>query len=369
MGRFDGVAVMLVDRADSADAGAAGPAPTVTTGTLRMWLTRRGHRGAEPRPGVPGTLCDADGRHLVTVGLRAGAGAPDGLHPEPAGHGACAHDPQAVAGNGAVGVAVLPPASIGGLVGCRPLAGGRTHVAMFGHAMTICGRLPAGGEPLDPGRVDCLRCRRSDELRHRFARQLREHDRLLALLDPLTAAALAGWWPRLDHHDPGDLPVLLDAMAGARLHGLPGAPDTDEVLRQVRRHRTVASAAVRAWAAAQARPRLEAQLRRLLLGARGPGGPDDRREVAVRRELTLAGALLDPADVAETLVALLERHGPAPSLEPVVLEIARRAGETASDRVQRWRRLHAVAAALHPGPHRRSPRSGTPHRTPIGTAR
>jgi hypothetical protein len=352
MGRFDGVVLLDAGAADPTLIGV--PATPALQALQALVAARGGHGTVARRAGVPGMVQDVGGRRIVTVGLRAGTGGQSGvIHAGEPDH-APARDPaperDRVTRIDDTAIGILSPAPTVGLIGCRPLAGGRIHVALFGQAMTVCGRLPVSGALVDPGRVDCLRCRRSDELGRRFAAQLAGHDRLLEVVDPLTAAALAGWWPRLDHRDPGDLPLLLDAMAGARLHALPGAPTTDQVLRQVRRHRSVASDAVRDWAAGQARPRLEQQLRRLLLDAGGD------RVSAVRRELALAGALLEPADLAETLVTLLERHGPVPSLEPLVLDIARRAGDAASDRVQRWRRLHGVAAALQPGRHPRPTR-------------
>lgn len=254
---------------------------------------------------------------------------------------------------------VVPPAVVDRLVACRPLPGPRVHLGIRGEATTRCGRLPLRGAPEPAGRATCRSCLSDPEVAERHDVQLAEHPVLLTVLDTFTAGATDRLWVRYAHRDPGMLPALLDAMIGARELLLPGAPGHDEVLAAVRTHREVASSPVRDWAAQQARMQLTAVLPRLVARHPRSVGAD------VRGALDQAVALLDPTDAAELLVGLLEEQGPAPVLESVALQAAERAGEVASPRVVRFRRRHAVAAALGarpgaPSGARPGARPGTP---------
>ena len=240
-------------------------------------------------------------------------------------------------------LAVLPPVPVDDLVGVRPLTGSRVHLGLHGTDLTVCGRLPLRGDPHDPAYVDCRRCLRSTPVASRFDQQLRHLDDLIALAGPLLVGAAARLWQRLHHRDVEHLPPLLDSMTGALAYRLPGAPDTDEVLTQVRRHRQVASSPVRRWAAAQALQRLEVSFRRL-----AAEHPTDL-PFNVTGRLDITSGLLDPAEAADLLVTALEEDGPAPALEPLVAQLARRAGEDRSERVERWYRRQRVAAALAGG--------------------
>lgn len=237
-------------------------------------------------------------------------------------------------------VALVPPARTGDLQGCRPLDRGRTHVGRRGQAMTLCGRLPLRGDPVVPGAVDCLRCLRSDELSARHDRQVAHHGALVELAGPLTAGVADRLWQRLAHRDAAEVPALLDAMVGAIMLGVPGAPTAEATLVQIRRQRAVASGPVQRWAAAEARERLTRGLIRSAATHPVHLDPDTRERLAV------AADLVDPAETAEVVVRVLEEHGPAPALEPIALHLAERAGDAASPRVDRWRRIHAVARAL-----------------------
>jgi hypothetical protein len=343
VGRFDGVALVTLDAATLAArlAGARQLAAAFDREVLLAGVTRRPVRARRPA-GFPATLPDP-GPGVVVVGLRATADASPGSRPGPpirveplAGRrGRTGHGSWRVAE-----VAVVPPVHVDDLVGCRPLSGQRVHLGVVGQAMTVCGRLPMQGGPAAPGAVDCLRCLRSTLVVGRHDAQLAHHDRLVALSDTLVAGAADRLWLRLAHRDPGSLPALLDSLVGALVHHLPAAPTVDEILVQVRRHRDVASPAVRAWAAEEARQRLTRRLP--LFAATHP----TRLDGPTASQLAMASDLLEPADAAEVLVGLLEDHGPAPALEPLALRAARRAGDAASERVVRWRRIQDVARAL-----------------------
>lgn len=241
-------------------------------------------------------------------------------------------------------VAVVPPVPVHDLCACRPLNGGRTHIAEIGADRTVCGRLPVKGESRSPAAVDCVRCLRSNLVSARQDGQLASHRDLVAVAGSLVAGAADRLWLRFAHRGPSQLPALLDSMVGAIVCGLPAAPPVDEVLVQVRRHREVASPAVLGWAGAEARRRLA----RLLpaVAAKHPTRLDPQTE----RQLGSLRRLLSPVEAAEELVTALEKHGPAPALEPLALQAARAAGDDASPRVDRWRRIQSVAQALGGAP-------------------
>jgi len=248
---------------------------------------------------------------------------------------------RSAAGPWSIGVvAIVPPAQTGDLQGCRPLEGGGTHVGLRGGSMTLCGRLPLRGDPVAPGAVDCRRCLRSDEVSARHDRQLLHHGELVELAGPLTSGVADRLWQRLAHRDAAEVPALLDAMVGAITLGVPGAPSVEATMVQVRRHRAVASGPVRRWAAAEARERLTRGLIRSAATHPVHLDPD------AHERLAMAADLVDPAETAELVIGVLEEHGPAPGLEPIALHLAERAGDAASPRVDRWRRIHAVARAL-----------------------
>lgn len=358
MGRFDGVALL----------GVIGPGERARAAGRDALIDRL---EAHPRVLVPGHglaqvrrpfgfphLLPADPMGDATDGLLGATTASDavvvlaGLAPAgelPRGTTRSLADPVDLAdlhgrtatGPWAVGAAaIVPPARTGDLQGCRPLDGGRTHVGRRGQAMTLCGRLPLRGDPVVPGAVDCLRCLRSDELSARHDRQLAYHGALVDLAGPLTAGVADRLWQRLAHRDADEVPALLDAMVGAITLGVPGAPTAEDTLAHIQRHRAVASEPVRRWAAAEARERLTRGLIRA--AATHPVRLDPR----TRERLAVAADLVDPAETAEIVVRVLEEHGPAPALEPVAMHLAERAGDAASPRVDRWRRIHAVARAL-----------------------
>ena len=251
-------------------------------------------------------------------------------------------------------VAVVPPVPVHDLCACRPLNGGRTHIATIGADRTACGRLPVRGEPRSPAAVDCVRCLRSNLVAARHDGQLASHGDLVAVGGSLVAGAADRLWLRFAHRDPGQLPPLLDSMVGAIVCGLSPAPRVDEVLVQVRRHRETASPSVLRWAGTQARRRLAR-----LLPAVAATHPT-RLNPGTERQLASLWRLLSPAEAAEELVAALEDHGPAPALESLALQTARAAGDDASSRVDRWRRIQSVAQAL--GGTQSQPLASTPSR-------
>jgi hypothetical protein len=343
VGSFDGVALVAVEAATPA-AATAGARHLAAAFDLEVLLpgVARGSVMARRPAGFPATL-PHPGPGVVVIGLRATTERraeprrepPVQVEPLAGRHGRTGYGPWRVAG-----IAVVPPADVADLTACRPLSGQRIHLGVIGQRMTVCGRLPMQGDPTAPGAVDCLRCLRSSLVVARHDRQLSHHDGLAALSDTLVAGAADRLWRRLAHRDPGTFPALLDSMVGAIVHQLPGAPSVDETLMQVRRHRDVASPAVGTWAAEEARQRLTRRLP--LFAATHP----TRLDAPTASQLGLASDLLDPADAAEVLVSVLEDHGPAPALEPIALRAARRAGDTASERVVRWRRIQSVAQAL-----------------------
>lgn len=357
--RFDGVALIAVGGTDDASRAAGRRALVDRVARTAHLRLADGRIVGVRRPfGFPATLpTDAGhrgGEAVVVVGLLAASpprGSPDGHAPR-GSHGG--HVPSLgglgqLAAPTATGwwvedLAVVPPVRITDLVACRPLAGGGVHAALVGHAMTLCGRLPVRGDLVAPGAVDCRRCLDSEEVSARHDRQLAQHGALVELVGPLAAGVADRLWQRLGHRDAAEVPALLDAMVGAITLRVPGAPSTDTTLAHIRRHRTVASEPVRRWAAAEARERLTRGLIRSV--ATHPVLLD--RDTQER--LDLAADLVDPAQTAEVVIDVLDQHGPAPALEPVALHLATRAGDAASPRVERWRRIHQVARALAGAP-------------------
>jgi hypothetical protein len=344
---FDGVALIAVGGTDAASR-AAGRRTLVdrVARTASVQLADRRIVGVQRPFGFPPTLPpdpgSLDGEAVVVVGLRA---------TPPHRETSREHVPSLegltdIAGSVGTGswrterVAVVPPVRLTDLVGCRPLDGGGSHLGLVGQAATLCGRLPLRGDPVAPGAVDCLRCLRSDEIAARHDRQVAHHGALVALTGPLTAGVADRLWQRFAHRHIAELPALLDAMVGAIILRVPGAPSVETTLPHVQRHRAVASDAVQRWAAAEALDRLTRGLVRA--AAAHPVSLDrDTRE-----RLAVVSDLVDPVETAELVVRVLEEHGPAPALEPVALHLAERAGDAASPRVDRWRRIHTVARAL-----------------------
>ena len=348
MGRFDGVALAAVD-AENERARVAGQRALVSEleHGRQVRLADRRRAVVWRAVGLPPTIAaptpDRDGSHprFVVIGLRA---SPPGRWGSSTGGSTMVLS--ALAGHGDAGqwrvgrLGVVPPAPVNDLRGCRPLARGRTHVAKVGTATTACGRLPARGEHRDPSAVDCLRCLRSTVVASRHDQQLTQHRRLVELAGPLVAGAIDRLWARVDYRDPGQLPALLDSMAGAIVFRMPGAPNMKDTLVLVRRYREIASDEVLRWAGVEARRWLAQRLPHL--AASHPTS----LTAEMHRQLTLPIGLLAPWEAAEVLVTVLEDHGPAPALEPITLSAARRAGDTVSERVDRWRRIHSVAHVL-----------------------
>ncbi len=221
-------------------------------------------------------------------------------------------------------VAVLPPVPVRDLVAVEPLPGGRVHAARWGEDTLACGRLPVSGPTRPPTAIDCPRCLADGVLGERIVAQLAAADDLVALAGPLTAGAAARWWWRTDHLDARDHPAVLDSAVGALVHALPGAPDPDALLARLAEHGDPLSAAARTWAVAAARRRATTD--------------DD----AVR----LLARLLPPAEAGELLLDVLGERPGDRELEALLWEVAVRAGPAGSPRLQRWRRIQAVAAAL-----------------------
>ncbi len=237
-------------------------------------------------------------------------------------------------------IAWMSPAVTEGWTAVRPLAGGRTHLVLPDESWTACGRLPAHGPPGELRAADCPRCLRSPTAADAFHRQLGDLEELADLVGPLAAATAARLWPRLAHLSPETCPPLLDGMVGSLLHRRPGAPSVTETLTLLGRHASVASPPVRRWAAQEARRLLASRLARIT--SRHPA----RLDAGVASQLRLVQALLPTREAATALVDLLERFGPAPAMEPLVLETVRGAGTDLPERVEQWRRRHEVAAAL-----------------------
>ncbi len=233
--------------------------------------------------------------------------------------------PEAAGPNGpATRVAVLPPIPVRDLVAVEPLPGGRTHAARWGEDTLACGRLPVSGPTRPPTAIDCPRCLAHGVLGERLDAQVAAFRRLVALAGLLTAGAAARWWWRADHLDPRSHPAVLDSAVGAVVHALPGAPDPDALLSRLAEHGDHLSAPVRAWAVALARQR-----------ATTDGD-------AVR----LLARLLPPAEAGELLLDVLGERPGDRDLEALLWEVAVKAGPAGSPRLQRWRRIQAVAAAL-----------------------
>jgi hypothetical protein len=334
---FDGVALLTIT-------GGTARASTEGRRQLTAWLSRGivvglpcGSRAVTYRPaGFPDHLpAAAAGEDVVLTGLRRPGPSTSDVVELRRIAGRTAAGPWALAD-----VALMPPASTDDLLAVQPLPAGRIHLGLRRCGSTACGRLPARGPERAVASLDCRRCLTTPIVAARHDAQLRAYPDLVALVGPLIAAAAARLSRRLQHRDPCELPAILDAAVGSLVHGFPGAGTTDEVLELVTEHREHASGSARAWAADVARGRVErglASRRRRRATGLGDGLP-----AAAQR---LAG-LLPPPEAADLLLALLEEFGPDPGFEPVVLAAARRAGDAASDRVQHWRRLHELAAAL-----------------------
>ena len=337
MTRFDGVALLTV----------TGPTPRANAEgrrALTAWLGQGavvtlpdGSRARTYRPpGFPDHLpAAAHGEDVVLTGLQWSE------RPGRAAIDLAALTGRTPAGSWAVArAAAMPPAPSGDLLTVQPLPGGRIHIGLRHGDTTACGRLPVHGTERASGLTDCARCLTAAITTERHDAQLAAYPDLVALVGPLLAGAAARLSRRLAHRDPAEVPGVLDAAVGSIVHGFPGAGTPDEALRLVADHREQASGPARDWAAQLARGRLE----------RGLRSPRRRRRRGLGDELQapvqLLAQLLPAAEAAELLLGLLEEHGPDPAFEPVVLAAARRAGDTASERVRRWRRLQELAAAL-----------------------
>lgn len=350
--RFDGVALVTV----------SGPTPGAAVEgrrALAAWLGRgavvtlpdgSGARTYRPA-GFPGHLpTGVDGEEAVLTGLQ---------QPEPLTSAAI--ELRALTGRTAAGswevarAAAMPPAASSDLLAVQPLPGGRIHVGSRESHTTACGRLPVHGHERAAGLIDCARCLTTPLVTERHDAQLAAYPDLVALVGPLLAGAAARLSRRLAHRDPTEVPAILDAAVGSIVHGFPGAGTTDEVLQLVAHHREHASGPARAWAAGVAQGRVE----------RGLQVRQRRRQPGLASELAgpveLLAQLLPPDEAAELLLGLLEEHGPDPAFEPVVLAAARRAGDAASDRVRRWRRLQELAAALAGSPSHPTAHTGFAH--------
>jgi len=99
----------------------------------------------------------------------------------------------------------------------------------------------------------------------------------------------------------------------------------------------------RRWASAEVERRLRVLLREVV-----PTHPTTL-DTQLHGVIATATALLDAPAVAGLLVGAMEEDGPALGLEPITLQLASAAGPRADEGVQRWLRLHRVAAALSGG--------------------
>ena len=351
MDRFDGVVLIAVGGTDAASRAAGrGALVERVARTARVRLSDGRIVGVRRPFGFPPTLpsdpsCH-DGEAVVIVGLRAD-GASRVVSPDrvPSLEAWGRSDGATATGSWWVAdLASVPPALVTDLVACRPLDGGSSHLGVAGQALTLCGRLPLRGDPVVPGAAGCSRCLDRDEISARHDRQVASHGSLVALAGPLTAGVADRLWQRLGHRDVAEVPALLDAMVGAVTLGVPGAPSAEATLTQIRCHLAVASEPVRRWAAAEARERLT---RGLIRSVTAHTVHLDR---GTQERLAVAADLVDPTETAEVVIDVLEQHGPAPGLEPIALHLAERAGDAASPRVDRWRRIHAVARALRTAP-------------------
>lgn len=297
--------------------------------------------------GLPATLpCDpgADNVEVVVLGLedptvrdgRAGRAMrgrdPRGSHPS--GDGSPAISDLVAATDSEVAlratdersaVAVLPPVQVRDLLAVEPLPDGRVHAARWGEATVTCGRLPVQGPPRSPMAVDCERCLARGTLAERIAAQRAAFPPLVALAGVLTAAAAARWWWRTPYLDPSQAPALLDSAVGAVVHELPGAPDPAALLDRLADHAEQLSDPARAWAVTRAQRRA------------GVGDASGAH---------LLARLLPPPDAGELLLDVLAARGSDRATEALLWDIAVRAGPEGSPRLQRWRRIQAVAAAL-----------------------
>ena len=336
MSRFDGVALLQVAAPDRR-AQAAGVRALTSALEQRPVLRLPDGSAAQARrpPGFPRRLPTSDDDEVVLAGL-----APCERRPLPRA-AIDALRGRTEAGSWSVGrIAVLHPIPADDLLAVRPLDGGRIHVGLRQHGATACGRLPLRGDQHPAGLIDCDRCLHAEVITDRQDHQLLAYPTLVAVAGPLLAGAAAQLWRWYAHRDPTQVPGILDATVGAIVHGFPGAPTADEALALVSAHRANASAPVRNWAAGVARDRLDDGLRAQRRRRQHGLGPQ------MQAPLRLLSDLMEPAEAAELLVGLVEQHGPSPALEPAVLDAARRAGAVASERVQRWRRLHEIAVAL-----------------------
>ncbi|MFU8841535.1 MAG: hypothetical protein ACNA8R_12585, partial [Nitriliruptoraceae bacterium] len=204
------------------------------------------------------------------------------------------------------------------------LPGGRVHAARTGADTVACGRLPVHGPTHPPTAIDCDRCLARGVLGERIAGQVGAIPDLAVLAGRLTSAAAARWWWRTDHLDARVHPAVLDSAAGAVVHALPGAPDPDALLTRLAEHGDHLSAAARAWAVAAAR----------------------RRVTTDGDAVHLLARLLPPGEAGELLLDVLGERPGDRELEALLGEVAVRAGPAGSPRLQRWRRIQAVAAAL-----------------------
>lgn len=237
-------------------------------------------------------------------------------------------------------VGLIPPVQTRGLLCATPVIGSRTHLTVPGAGTALCGRVPVRA-PLGPApSADCPACLRSDRVRVRLDAQLAHHDALAGHVGALTAGAAARWWPRFAHLVEEPVGPVGDAAAGVLHHRLPGAPDLDTALALIAASVTSVAAATRRWAAAEVEQRLRTVLRSTL-----PRHPTQLTD-DLRALLATAEVLLDAATLADLLVGAFDDLGPALALEPVTARLAAAAGPLAPDRVQRWLRLHRVAAAL-----------------------
>lgn len=336
MSRFDGVALLEVV-APEACARTAGVHALTLALAQRPVLRLSGGVSARAQrpPGFPRRLPLPDGGEVVVTGLVPRAERP------PPGPAITALRGRTDAGPWSIArAAVLPPIPAGDLLAVQPLAGGRIHIGLRQHGVTACGRLPLRGDQRPAGLIDCGRCLHAKLITDRQDRQLLAYPQLVALAGPLLAGAVAQLWRRSAHRDPTQVPARIDAAVGAVVHAFPGAPTVDEALALVSSFAAGASGPARSWAAGVARDRLEDGLRAQRRRSQPGLGP--RLHVPLR----LLSELMEPPAAAALLVELLERHGPSPALEPMVLDMARRAGEDASQRVQRWRRRHEIARVL-----------------------
>ncbi len=220
---------------------------------------------------------------------------------------------------------MLPPVRVHDLLAVEPLPGGRVHAARWGDASVACGRLPLQGPARRPTAIDCPRCLDEGVLGERLAAQREAFPGLVTLAGPLTAAAAARWWWRADHLDPATFPAVLDSAVGAVVHDLPGAPEAGALVTRVAEHAGEASPAARSWAVAWLRRRIDA-------------GDDDA--------VGLLARLLPTPEAGELLLDVLADRPGDRAVETLLWDTAVRAGADGSPRLQRWRRVQSIAAAL-----------------------